>query len=560
MKQSPGLLFYTLVFLLVLPSLAFSQDFPSDIGNQVDEVFAAWNSEKTPGGVVGITQNGQLIFSRAYGLASLEYDVPNTTETIFNIASVSKQITAYSMVLLAQQGKLALDDEIQKHLPEVPDFGHRITIRHLLHHTSGLRNFQNILAMAGWRTGESMTNEDLLRFLSKQKELNFKPGDEYLYCNTGFNICTTIVERLTGQTFQDWTRDNIFVPLGMEHTSYREDMEKVHKNTANCYNGNAVQGFSQPLKYWTYMGNGNVYTTLADLAKWLENFQSKKLGGAEGIAEMVKPGVLNNGEALTYGLGIGVGEYRGLKRYSHGGSVGGYRSNMVYFPEQQLGIIVLSNFSSANPGGKVRALTDMLLADHLAEAAATESAPPDISREKVTLDLAQVDPFLGKYYVEGVTVEFGRQKDQLFVFAEGQMPMPVSVVPSSENTFFSENVNLAMRIIEPDEEPAPHRIYVEFNGARHRGFQLWDAEKSQDLAGTYYSPELDTRYEIVLEAGSYRVLHQRHEAFELMPVGEDELVGTAYFFRDVQVERENGTVKGIRVSNGRVRNLWFEKK
>ena len=561
MKSLIHCLFLCLLLLQFFPSALSAQSLPEGFAGRVEEVFAAWNKETTPGGVVGVVSKGELVFSRAYGMASLEYEVANTTETIFNIASVSKQMTAYSMILLAQQGKLSLDDEVRKHLPEMPDFGDKITIRHLLHHTSGLRNFQNMLAMAGWRTGESMTNEDLLRFLSKQQELNFKPGEEYLYCNTGFNICTTIVERLTGQSFQDWTRENIFLPLGMEHTGYREDLEAVHKNTATCYNGNLVRGFRQPLKYWTYMGNGNVYTTLADLTKWLGNFASHEVGGAKGIATLVEPGVLNNGEQLSYALGIGVGKYRGVMRYSHGGSVGGYRSNMVYFPDYELGVIVLSNFSGADPGGKVRALTDLLLADQLAAAAPVEESTEADKQAAVEVDASVVEPCLGRYYVEGAMVEFGRQNEQLFVFAKGVTPVPISVAPSSATTFFSPNVDLKMKVVHPEGKNSTRQLLVDFNGDRRRGFQLYEGDLDETLAGVYYSPELDTRYEIVLEGDSYRVFHQRHTTFALLPVSADRLVGTAYFFSDVDIQRNSdGGVEGLRVSNGRVRNLWFARQ
>lgn len=549
--------------VLVLSNLGLqvnAQDLPTDFEKQVDEIFADWNSTHTPGGTIGVVKNGELIFSKAYGMASLEYDIPNTPQTIFNIASVTKQITAYSMVLLEQEGKLSLDDPIQKHLTEIPTFEDEITIRHLLHHTSGLRNFQSILSLAGWRNGESMTNDDLLHFLSMQKELNFKPGAEYLYCNTGFNIITTIVERISGQSFQDWTQEHIFQPLGMNNSSYREDLEAVHKNTATSYEGTPGTKFRQPLKYWTYMGNGNVYTTIEDLSKWQNNFRKPTLGGAAGIQTLVTPGILNNGEQITYGLGIGVGTFRGLKRYSHGGSVGGYRSNMIYFPEQELGVIVLSNFSTANPGGKVSAIRDILLEDEFTEPLPPARVRKPIGKKAVTIDSKLIDSYVGKYYVEGVLVELTKRGEQLLIFAKGELPQPMPVTPSSETDFFMEGVDLVFRITEPAGDN-PRRIMIEYGGDRVSGFQLAYKQPGAELLGTYYSPELDTRYEIVQEDGKMLVKHQRHETFELFAVSKNVLKGTAYFFSDVKVERNaQDQVKGIRVSSGRLRNLWFEKR
>lgn len=548
-----------LVLLFFCSSYLFAQKITPEITQKIDALFTAWDQPQMPGGVVGIVEKGALVWSKAYGMASLEYDVPNTTEAIFNIASVSKQITAFSMVLLEQQGKLSLDDEVRKHLKEMPDFGPKITIRHLLHHTSGLRNFQNMLSMAGWRAGESMTNEDLLRYLSQQRDLNFEPGAEYLYCNTGFNIVTAIVERITGQSFQDWTQENIFQPLGMTNSSYREDLERIHKNTATSYTGSAQSGFIQPLKYWTYMGNGNVYTTVEDLAKWMNNFRNPSLGGQAGIAKLVKPGVLNSGEVLTYGLGIGVGEYKGLKRYSHGGSVGGYRSNMVYFPAQDKGIILITNFSSANPGGKVYAIADMILADVL------KTNPPEPSnrsvgkpaREATTFNRDRYQDFIGEYYVDGIIVELSLDQGMPKVFAKGILPAPAPLTPSSDSTFFSEAIDLDLQL-SGSLASGGHQIAIQSQGDRNQGFQIVETLATDALTGIYYSPELDTRYTVVEEDGQLLVKHPRHETFELIPAAE-RLYGTAYFFRDVEVVKAGELVAGFRVSNGRVRNLWFAK-
>ncbi|MEM6377103.1 MAG: serine hydrolase domain-containing protein [Bacteroidota bacterium] len=533
-----------------------AQKITPEITQKIDGLFSAWEESEMPGGVIGIVENGELVWSKAYGMASLEYDVPNTTETIFNIASVSKQITAFSMVLLEQQGKLSLDDEVRKHLKEMPDFGKKITIRQLLHHTSGLRNFQNMLSMAGWRSGESMTNEDLLRYLSQQRDLNFDPGAEYLYCNTGFNIVTAIVERITGQSFQDWTQENIFQPLGMTNSSYREDLERIHKNTATSYDGDAKNGFEQPLKYWTYMGNGNVYTTVDDLTKWMNNFRNPTLGGKEGIEKLVTPGVLKNGEELTYGLGIWLGENSGVKRYSHGGSVGGYRSNMVYFPEQDKGIILITNFSTANPGGKVFAIADMILADVVTPRNNNASSQSNkIERKAVTFNQVRFQDFVGKYFVDGVIVELSLDAGVPKIFAQGQLPAPIPLTPSSDTTFFSEAIGLDLMLAGNGEDI---RMQVMFQGDRNRGFKIAQFIPSAALTGVYYSPELDTRYTVFEEDGRLMVKHPRHETFELIP-RNDRLYATAYFFNDVEVVKAGELVAGFRVSNGRVRNMWFAK-
>ena len=554
------------ILLSILGILSFvqliGQPSLSDIEAKVDELCASWKPDG-PGGAIGIIKHGELIFSKAYGLASLEYDVPNTTETVFNIASVSKQFTAYALVLLEQQGKLSLDDDIRKHLPEVPDFGEVITIRHLLHHTSGLRNFQNMLAMAGWRTGESMTNDDLLRFTSHQKELNFPTGSEYLYCNSGFALSTFIVERVTGETYQDWTRKHMFEPLGMMHTGYREDLTIVHKNTATSYEMEDDGSYVQPHKYWTYMGNGNIYTTLADLAKWVKNFRDPKLGGSAGIQTLTTPGILTNGDTLSYAQGIGVGKYRGLKRFSHGGSVGGYRSNFYYFPELEAGFIALANFSRADPGGKVRDLIDFYLADKLEPE--PESAParyPHVT-ESVAIDTSIFDTRAGSFLVEGVRVEVYREAEKMYLHAKGVTPV-LGLKAASDTSFFVPGMNISAYIL-PGVDGKPDRIIARRGVDRMSGTRidptLSQPEGLKQFTGTFYSPELDTEYHLVTKEGKLIGQHRRHNSFEVTPVHKDFLTSDAFYFRDIKIERwASGEIKGLRVSNGRVRDLWFEKR
>ena len=545
---------------MILNSSLLAQPGTPEMSAQLDALFEEWNSTHTPGGVAGILYKGKLVYARAYGMASLEYDVPNTTETVFNIASVTKQITAFSLLLLEQQGKLSIDDEVRKYLPEVPDFGTPITIRHLLTHTSGLRNFQSILSMAGWRTGDAMTNQDLLKFIAKQNELNFPVGSEYLYCNTGFNLATAIVERITGEEYQTWTRQHIFEPLGMDHTSYRENMERIHKHTATSYQGSPQEGFAQPRKYWTYMGNGNVYTTLSDLAKWMHNLHTGELGGPKVLNRLQERGILTNGDTLSYALGIGVGSYRGLRTLQHGGSVGGYRSSFVYYPTEQTGMIVLSNFSSANPGGKTRSMADIFLAPHFPDPKPQPRPSLKIERTAVEISPDIYQELAGTYWInEGYTLTIFQQGDQWLAEAGGNT---FTLQAASDTTFFAKEVPYSMfarrtpgKSVERITLFAPNREY-----GQRTDPTINTPENLQAFVGAYYSPELETYYHVYLKEGKLMVHHTRHDDFPLTLLDAETLVGDAWFFSNVSVERDRkGKVSGLRVSNGRVRNLWFEK-
>lgn len=553
-----------LAVIFIIPGLpGFAQPPKDDLTTQVDAVFREWDQPGVPGGVVGIVKEGELVLARAYGLASLEYEVPVTTETVFNVASVSKQFTAFSIILLAQEGKLSLKDDVRKYLPEVPDFGTTITIEHLMHHTSGLRNFQNLLAMAGWRDGDPMTNDDLLKYIRYQRELNFPPGSEYLYCNTGFNFMAEIVERVSGQSFQEFTRERIFEPLGMENSEFREDLETVNPNTATSYDGSPEEGFRRPKPFWAYVGNGNLCTTVGDLAKWVDNFRHHRVGGPEARAELTKRGVLANGDTISYARGIVVEAYRGLRRFQHGGSIGGFRASLMYFPDQTTGILVLSNFSSAGPSGKAAAVADIYLSDHFPEPKAEGAPEPMISKNAVEIAPSVFEAFEGAYFLEreGAVLKLYRESGRYQAEVEGTV---MEVTPSSDSTFFVRETDMgfighrgADGTIERLTAFAPRRQ----TARRIDPEKLWSREALQQYTGEYYSPELQTTYRIVLEDDQLIVRHRRHNDFKITPVEPDQLQAEAYFFRDVKVERNgDDEVTGLRVTNGRVRNLRFERK
>ncbi len=543
---------YKLIFTLLLLSFSylFSQD-NAGIESKIDEIFASWETN-IPGGVVGVLQDGELTFAKAYGMASLEYKVPNTIDTKFNIASVSKQITAYSIVLLQERGKLAIDDDVRKYIPELPEFEETITIRHLLTHTSGLRNFQNLLGMAGWRQGDPMTNDDLLHFISKQKDLNFPVGDEYLYCNSGFVLATFIVERVTGKDFKDWTNENIFDPLKMYDTDYREDMTQVHTRTATSYNQENSTTFSSPLEFYNYMGNGNVYTTIGDMGKWLAHLGS----GHRNIDVLTQPGILNNGDTLTYALGIGVSNYKGHRRWSHGGSIGGYRSNLQYFPDDDIGIVVISNFNRGNPGGKGIEIAKYLLdIPTEEETVAAPTAYPSLS-DKIEQNIESFKNHEGAYYVQGVIVDVYSRDGGRFMIAKGETP-EFPIMAASDTSYFNSMAGVSVYFVDESS-----RVVINRNGSIMNGQKLQvDASEFNQYVGTYYSSELDTEYSITINEDKLECHHQRHGSFNLYPLNTESMRGSLFAFSDIKVIRwPNGEVQGLKVSNGRVRDVWFRKE
>ena len=370
---------------------------------KVDQLFAESDKSDSPGAALAVTKDCETVYTQGYGMANLEYDIPITPTTIFDIASVSKQFAAFAITTLSHDGKLSLDDDIRVHLPDVPDFGNTITIRHLLHHTSGLRDWVQSLVIAGVEMEDVISFKHILKMARHQKALNFEPGEAYLYSNTGYNLLAEIVERVTGDSFTEWTDTNIFKPLAMTNSHFHDDHQMILKNRAYSYQSVENGGFKHAVNNTTALGSSSLYSTVEDLAKWMLNFDDTRIGEQAVIDQMHQRGVLNNGEQISYALGLSIGEYRGLKTVGHSGSWRGFRSHLMRFPEQRFGVVILCNLDTFNPLSLSEKVADIYLADVLAsveEASEPEKAAPaeDTKSEPPTPE--QLTEFEGDYYTE----------------------------------------------------------------------------------------------------------------------------------------------------------------
>jgi CubicO group peptidase (beta-lactamase class C family) len=370
---------------------------------KVDQLFSEWNRSDSPGAAVAIVREGGVIYKRGYGTANLEYDIPITTRSIFDIASVSKQFAGFAIATLSHEGKLSLDDDIRTYLPDVPDFGNTITIRHLLHHTSGLRDWVQSLVIAGVAMEDVISFKHILKMVRHQKVLNFEPGEAYLYSNTGYNLLAEIVEGVTGDSFREWTNARIFKPLAMTNSHFHDDHQMILKNRAYSYQTAENGGFKHAINNTTALGSSSLYSTVEDLAKWMLNFDDTQIGEQTVIDQMHQRGVLNNGEQISYALGLNIGEYRGLETVGHSGSWRGFRSHLMRFPDQKFGVVILCNLDTFNPLRLAERVADLYLTDVLApvEAASEpEKAAPaeDIKSEPLTPE--QLTEFEGDYYTE----------------------------------------------------------------------------------------------------------------------------------------------------------------
>ena len=329
---------------------------------RIDGIFSAWDRKDSPGCALGVFRDGAIAYQRGYGMASLEHDVPITAASVFYAGSVSKQFTAMAAALAMQRGKLSYDDSIRRYLPELPAYADAIKVSHLLHHTSGLRDYNTLLAMAGKRDEDAWDNPAVLRITARQAALNFVPGAEYLYSNTGYTLLATIVERATGEKFAAFAAANIFTPLGMQASHFHVDATRLVRHRALGYGGTAGQWtLDTPINQRA--GAGGLYTSIADLQKWDENFYTGKVGGAAALKRMQTPGQLNDGKTLAYAWGLQIGEYRGLPIVEHSGSLGGYRAHIVRFPAQHTSVALLCNGSAIAPTTLARRVADVAIAE-----------------------------------------------------------------------------------------------------------------------------------------------------------------------------------------------------
>jgi CubicO group peptidase (beta-lactamase class C family) len=549
--------------VLVFPPEIFAQISKDEI-HRIDSMFISWNQPNHPGGSVGIMKKGKVVFSRAYGLASLEYLAPNTPDTRFNIASVSKQFTCMGIVLLHIQGKLSLDDDVRKHLPALPAFSDTITIRHLIHHTSGMRSLHALLEMAGWREDDLRTNQDLFRFMKNQKDLNFKPGEEHLYCNTGYMLMADIIEKITQEKFSEWMHDNIFEPLGMINTYVEDQYSRVVPFNATSYYGSASHEFSRAVEYWGYVGSGNMHSTTNDLLVWLTNFYNPQPGWEEAFQIMQTQGILNNGDTLDYALGININKYKTQKRISHGGSIGGYRSIIQAFPDHELNIAILTNFSASNIGPKLDEISNILLKLD------ADAEPGLITADSISsmhLSNEQLAKFCGNYWNE--KSRYSRKiylKDDTLRYFRPESSES-KLLPIEEDAFQVLNVPFVIKVsfeIHPNQQKA---MVVQVDDEDPIRSESYDPpEMTRELlnsyTGRYYSPELDTHYSLYVQGDSLLMgNHPRHGDFKIRIIREDDLEGALGAFSSIRVKRDRKKkILGLLVSNGRVRNLWFEKQ
>lgn len=560
------------VVLLLVPCTGRTQTLAPDMAKQVDKVFAKWDRADSPGCAVGVYRRGQVVYKRGYGMEDLNEEVHITPGTVFHVASMSKQFTAAAIVLLAQQGKLSLDDDVRKYIPELPDFGQKITIRNLVHHTSGLRDQWALLGLAGWRYSRDLiTDEDVMSVMTRQKELNFKPGERHVYCNTGYTLMGLIVKRVSGMPLREFTTKNIFEPLGMTHTHFRDDHAEILKHDAVGYEQQPGKPFEISITNFDTVGATSLHTTVEDLQRWDENFYHPKVGGDAFVQQMIERGKLNNGEQLDYAFGLVVGKYKGLPTVDHGGADAGYRSDMTRFPDQHFSVAVLCNSAETDPGALVRQVADIVLTKEIKAAEAVTQAKEPVAKStvaaSVVLTAEQMAAFTGLYW--------NREDDafvQIFV-KDGKLKgdtggeEPLVLKPFAESRFHIAGKpwgdEVEIHFVAPSGDN-PRRMEQSFGGGKPSVFEAAESfspggAELAEYSGAYVSEEIDPVYRIALDGEKLSLMRLKRKPDTLRPAVRDVFtgqIGTVRFTRDPA----SGHVSGFVLNAGRIQNFHFVKR
>jgi CubicO group peptidase (beta-lactamase class C family) len=522
---------------------------------KVDQA-AAQLYKDTPGAVVGVIKGGQLVFAKGYGAADLTNGLPFTTETPTNIGSSSKQFTGFALALLASRGKLSLDDDVRKHIPELKDFGKKITVRNLLTHTTGYREFINTLIIEGRQVleGDYIAPDETFKVISRQPTLQNEPGAEFNYNNTAFSLATIVVERVTGRPFAEWMREEVFLPLGMTKTWVRANPGQIIPGRSIGYIAGDF-GFREVRDLHASAGAGGIYTTPGDVAKWMSNLKTGKLGGPAVIKELTTSFVLNDGKPSNYGYGVFIDTNRGLKRWQHGGNDIAHSSTFVYYPDLDAGYVVFSNYQGV-PGGLAGVVAEAFFGQHMT---ARETPSAAAASSGVDVPTATLRRYAGKYEMTtlgNMVLSVELQGRDLRLQLAGQPVLPLRA--TSPTSF--EVVGAPARItFNTAADGAVQGITFHQNG-EHPGKRV--EEKSVDLtsfAGRYFSEELETFYDLSVEDGKLVIRHRRFGPVALTHTNGDNFSGALPVTQVVFRRDAEGKVTGFEAGNGRARGIVFKK-
>lgn len=531
---------------------------------QLDLLFGAWDRRESPGCAVGVYSEGSVLYARGYGIAHLEHGIPITPSTVFHVASLSKQFTAAAVGLLARDGRISLDDDIRQYVTELRH-APLITFRHIIHHTSGLRDQWDMLRLSGWRHGDLKTTGDILRLAARQAHLNFQPGTRFQYINTGYTLMGIAIERITGMSLREYAEENIFKPLGMHNTFFQDDYQIIIRNRAQAYSSDGDGRLQIDVPAYETVGPTGLFSTVEDFALWERNFLFPVVGDKQFIEQMLSPFPISEDHRASYGFGLIRGHYRGLETAEHAGGDAGYRAHFLRFPGERFAVAIFCNFASMKPAQLARKVADICLDGRFPKEDSDDSemaAWAGRAAGTPALDVQELDSLCGQYRdsLSGLTSRIERRGGTLFLVPSGGGEYELRQITSDRFLFPDPKAECLFKPAAGDE---PTRMIVTYAGEETANCQrIVDEETEGDwqieeYAGTYESSELECRYSIETANGELMLRHTKFGPCALRLLRRDQFSCSDEGL-DIQFTRdEAGQITGFDLNTERVWNVRF---
>ncbi|HUV29657.1 MAG TPA: serine hydrolase domain-containing protein [Acidobacteriota bacterium] len=550
-----------LILITATPSFGLNNSY-EEFSARVDSIFTAETAADAPGAAAAVIEHGNVIYCRCFGLANLEHKVSITNETVFNLASVTKQFTSLAVLLLEQEGKLHLDDDIHKYFPELPEYDATVTLRNLLNHTSGLWEYSKMFRYYGGHKPADYTSiEEVLALLKGQDQLLFAPGSQWVYCNTNYALLGELVARVTGESLASWTADHIFKPLGMEHTLFQDDCFRVIPNGADCYYKTDGIYYEDP-RNSDVVGPSYLYSTIDDMTLWLDNFRQRTVGGDSLIERMCRKSTLTDGSESSYGYGLGILERNDRQIISHSGQTGSFNTMVIYVPEDELGMAILANNRGIRAERLAYRILDLFYGKEEKQQEAVQAAEPE---PFISLDSANMEGLEGAYLIDGnmgklLLSRLGRGFYGIFDGYASDFFRPIS------DSQFVNNLRNVSISIHRDGGRKAARLMLDL---KKSGNIMWasriDApmvtseQLAADYAGTYYSDALGIAYNVIVDDDKLVIRHHRYSDRPLQLTDKDEFVGDIGIVRFSRNEQGLVVTFGISDEDTNFRPLIFKR-
>lgn len=561
-KKQIGTLVLALIVITSLIQCKSTQE--KELKPQLDSYFeqqvynqsGALDEDNKPGLSVIITNKDSILYIGNFGSADLDKTSPITENTIFDIASVSKQFTGMAIALLEEKGEIDVNDEISKYLSDLPEVMNDITIYQLIHHSSGIRDWPVLFGMKGWQPEEPISMDDIFEMLKKQESLNFTPGTAFSYSNSNYNLLAKIVEAVTDTTFNSWMQESIFAPLGMNNTYFVENSDPKEDVMANSYvySGHNYLPFSNNLNA---QGSSSLRSNASDMSKWMTNFHSKTLGGNRAFNEITHKGNLNNSKTIDYGYGLNITEIKNKKAYIHDGAWGGYRSGTVYFPEESIGIVILSNNGTLQPKKMISEIVDIIFRKKEDK----KSNGSDLIEKEVNDDFFNL--CAGKYEQvddKGCYLTFFKEGEEYFVNVYGKN---FKLYAKSDSVFFAKEANAELVFHLKNGKVNSHTLKQ--NGKNYLALKVKESKNEininyDQLIGDYYSKELDIKYEVKFENDELTIISPFFPKDIILEHSENlAFISNSGLIQSISFLEKDDSIISLIINNPRSRNILFER-